>query len=151
MRDHRRVTFFFFVSLNKKKKMAKTEIVAVILAYVVLIAAGVGGYALSLLRVNIRRLHNSFAVILMLIVGLGLIKHTKKLLLNGHDVLAWGHFIGFALFIMLVVWILMAHNRQKKKKKKKLQSSISSRTHNTAPQSASGLNPPETIPGQIEP
>lgn len=118
--------------------MGQTEIVAVILAYVVLIAAGVGGYAFSLLRVNIRRLHNSFAALMTLVVGLGLIKHTKKLLLNGRDVLAWGHFLGFALFVMLVVWILMAHNRQKKKKKKKLQSSISSRTHNTAPQSSPG-------------
>ena len=99
--------------------MGKTEVAAVVLAYVVLIAAGIGGYGLSLLRVNIRRLHNSFAVGMMLIVGLGLIKHTKKLMLDGRDVLAWGHFIGFALFLMLVVWILMAHNRKKKKKKTK--------------------------------
>ena len=99
--------------------MAKTEIVAVILAYVVLIAAGVGGYAFSLLRVNIRRLHNTFVAIMALVVGLGLIKHTKKLLLNGRDVLAWGHFLGFALFVMLAVWILVAHNRRKKNKKTK--------------------------------
>lgn len=95
------------------------EISAVVLAYTILIAAGIAGCGLATVRVNIRLLHNTFAVIMALVVGLGLIKHTKKLLLNGRDVLAWGHFLGFALFVMLAVWILVAHNRRKKKKNTK--------------------------------
>ena len=90
---------------------------AVVLAYGLLVLGGVLGYILAKgPRVNIRALHNSFAAVMALIVGLGLIKHTKKLISNEKDVLAWGHFVAFALFMMLVVWILVHHNRILKKK-----------------------------------
>lgn len=91
---------------------------AVVLAYGLLVLGGVLGYILAKgPRVNIRALHNSFAAVMALIVGLGLIKHTKKLMANEKDVLAWGHFTAFASFMMLVVWILVHHNRIIIKKK----------------------------------
>ena len=101
---------FFFV----KHKMHR----AVVGAYALLIAGGLLGYQAAQYRVNIRRLHNTFAALMALVVGLGLIKHTKKLMINERDVLAWGHFGGFAGFVMLCVWTLVAHNRQRKQQKK---------------------------------
>ena len=87
---------------------------AVLGAYTLLFAAGILGFQAAKLKVNIRRLHNTFAALMAAIVGLGLIKHTKKLMVNEKDVLAWGHFAGFAGFITLCVWILVAHNRPRR-------------------------------------
>lgn len=58
-------------------------------AYALLVAGGLLGYQAAQYRVNIRRLHNTFAALMALVVGLGLIKHTKKLMVNERDVLAW--------------------------------------------------------------
>lgn len=89
----------------------------VVVAYTLLVLGGVLGAQLAKCsRVNIRALHNSLATVMALIVGLGLVKHTKKLSLNGKDWLAWGHFVVFSLFVMLTVWILVHHNRPVKKK-----------------------------------
>ena len=89
----------------------------IVLAYALLVLGGVAGAMLARCkRVNIRALHNSLAVIMALIVGMGLLKHTRKLSLNGKDMLAWGHFVIFSVFTMLIVWILVHHNRSRKKK-----------------------------------
>lgn len=89
---------------------------AAIGAHALLVAGGIAGYAMSRTRVNIRRMHNALAAAMALVVGLGILKHTKKLLVNENDPLAWGHFGVFAAMAMLTVWILMAHNRRKKKR-----------------------------------
>ncbi len=68
---------------------------AVVAAYALLIAGGFLGYQAAQYRVNIRRLHNTFAALMLLVVGLGLVKHTKKLMVNERDVLAWVISAGF--------------------------------------------------------
>lgn len=84
----------------------------VALAYTLVVLSGMLGACFATYRrVNIRALHNSTAVVMALIVGMGLAKHTRKLALNGRDMLAWGHFTIFSLLTMMVVWILVHHNR----------------------------------------
>jgi len=87
-------------------------------AYGLLVVGAVLGLIFGRMKVNIRLFHNALAGCMVLVIGLGLVKHTKKLMVNPSETIAWFHFVLFALIVTLVTWILVAHNRPCKKKKK---------------------------------
>ena len=97
---------------------------AVVGAYALLVLGAVAGMLFGSMRsINIRLFHNSLAGCMVLIIGLGLVKHTKKLMVNASETIAWFHFGIFALMTMLATWMLVAHNRppRRRQQQKKAQ------------------------------
>ena len=88
-------------------------------AYGLLVLGALLGLAFGRVRVNIRLFHNTLAGCMVLVIGLGLVKHTKKLLANPSETIAWFHFGLFALIVALITWILVAHNRASPLRQKK--------------------------------